>query len=174
MNCRALNSSNIATGNFQVLLDGSDKVYTLSHIQNGPRGGVALEGWDLHVGAKIDVLGRKTTLMQANGATTNWLEHHRRALSKLQAKLEGELQKYDRSFQSKTVQSRLAKARQGAGGVGSRSRRKPGSANLRALMNNIEFLHERLAHFRPKLARSITSKKGNDVYAWVFATPTTQ
>ena len=156
----------IATGNFQVLLDGSDKVYTLSHIQNGPRGGEALEGWDLHVGAKIDVLGRKTTLMQANGSTTNWLEHHRRALSKLQAKLESELQKYDRSFQSKAVQSRLVKSRQSAGAIGARARRKPGGANLRALMNNIEFLHDRLAHFRPKLALSIMGKKANDVFAF--------
>ena len=107
----------------------------------------------------------------ANGSTANWLEHHRRALSKLQAKLEGELRKYDRSFQSKTVQSRLVKARQSTGGcgvgVGVRVRRKPGSANLRALMNNIEFLRDRLAQFRPKLARAIMGqKKGTGVYAF--------
>ena len=148
----------IATGNFQVLLDGSDKVYTLSHIQRGPRGG-ALEGWDLHVGAKIDVLGRKTTLMQANGSTANWLDYHRRALEKLQVKLEGELRKYDRSFQSKAVQSRLVKSRQ-TSAVGVRARQKPGGANLRALIINIEFLHERLAHFRPKLALSIVNRDG--------------
>jgi hypothetical protein len=146
----------VASGNFQVLLDGSDKVYTLSHIQG--RGGLALEGWDLHAGAKIDVLGRKTTLMQTDGATTNWLEHHRRALAGLQARFEGELRKYDRAFRSKAVQGRLRKTRKGSGGLG--ARHQPGSANLRALMNNITFLHGRLAKFRPKLAQKILDRSG--------------
>jgi len=51
------------TGQFQVILDRSDKVYTLSHIEgkHGP-----LESWDLHVGARLNVLGRMTTLMQVS------------------------------------------------------------------------------------------------------------
>ena len=67
------------SGNFQVLLDGSDKIYTLSHI-NGPRG--PLQCWDLHVGAKVNILGRSTTLMQANLETTKWIEFHRKRLRK--------------------------------------------------------------------------------------------
>ena len=57
------------TGQFQVILDRSDKVYTLSHIEgkNGP-----LEAWDLYVGARINVLGRTTTLKQASGSTLEW------------------------------------------------------------------------------------------------------
>ena len=44
---------------------------SLPHLQGryGP-----LTAWDLHVNAKIDILGRKTTLMQANFATSEWLE----------------------------------------------------------------------------------------------------
>ena len=45
----------MATGNFQVVLDQSDKVYTLSHIQ-GKKG--PLEWMDLRIGGQIRVLGR--------------------------------------------------------------------------------------------------------------------
>ena len=36
-----------------------------------------LEAWDLHVGARLNVLGRPlTTLMQLNLLTQTWLEYH--------------------------------------------------------------------------------------------------
>ena len=68
------------TGNFQIVLDGVDKVFTLSHIdgRHGP-----LQCWDLHVGARITALGRHMTLMQASGATLEWLEMRSIQLQKM-------------------------------------------------------------------------------------------
>jgi hypothetical protein len=79
------------TGQFQVILDRSDKVYTLSHIEgkHGP-----LEAWDLHVGARINVLGRTTTLMQASGPTLDWLDYHCQRLQRASKALKKELKKY--------------------------------------------------------------------------------
>ena len=34
-----------------------------------------LECWDLHVGARLNILGRCTTLMQCNLLTGKWLEY---------------------------------------------------------------------------------------------------
>ena len=55
-------------------------MYTLSHIEglHGP-----LQCWDLHVGARINVLGRSTTLMQTSGSTLAWLESHAKHLGKI-------------------------------------------------------------------------------------------
>lgn len=50
----------------QVLIEGDDKMYTISHILG--REGRPLEALDLHIGARIDVLGRPTTLMQVRAA----------------------------------------------------------------------------------------------------------
>ena len=35
-----------------------------------------LQCWDLHVGCRINVLGRPTTLMQCDLVTAQWLEYH--------------------------------------------------------------------------------------------------
>ena len=79
------------TGQFQVILDRSDKVYTLSHIEgkHGP-----LEAWDLYVGARVNVLGRTTTLMQASGPTLDWLDYHCQRLKRARNALKRELKKY--------------------------------------------------------------------------------
>lgn len=79
------------TGQFQVILDRSDKVYTLSHIEgkHGP-----LEAWDLFVGARVNVLGRTTTLMQASGLTLDWLDYHFKRLQRVSKALKKELRKY--------------------------------------------------------------------------------
>ena len=79
------------TGQFQVILDRSDKVYTLSHIEgkHGP-----LEAWDLFVGARVNVLGRTTTLMQASGPTLDWLDYHCQRLQRASKALKKELKKY--------------------------------------------------------------------------------
>ena len=86
------------TGQFQVILDRSDKVYTLSHIEgkHGP-----LEAWDLFVGARVNVLGRTTTLMQASGPTLDWLDYHCQRLKRARNALKRELKKY--SMKVRTV-----------------------------------------------------------------------
>merc|ERR1719502_178393 len=47
-----------------------------------------LECWDLHVGAKLNVLGRPTTLMQANLVTGKWLEYQGERLLRIKSALE--------------------------------------------------------------------------------------
>jgi hypothetical protein len=135
----------MATGNFQVLLDRSDKMYTLSHIQglHGP-----LQCWDLHVGARVNVLGRSTTLMQASGATLEWLEAHTKRLSKIKGQLEKEITKYDRRMSKKFVKP-ARKATVARGG------QKVGTTCLRKLMQDVEVRRTALAKYRPKVADKI-------------------
>ncbi len=135
----------VETGNFQILLDKSDKMYTLSHIQglHGP-----LQCWDLHVGARINVLGRSTTLMQTSGFTLEWLEKHANRLSKIKSKLEKEICKYDRRL-SKSFTAPVKRATVMRGG------QKHGTKCLRTLMLDIDKRRIALAKFRPKLANKI-------------------
>ena len=126
------------TGQFQVILDRSDKVYTLSHIEgkHGP-----LEAWDLYVGARINVLGRMTTLMQASGPTLDWLDYHSKRLQKASSSLKRELKKYSMSF-AREQSSLMSKSSKGG----------KGAVSLRKLLNDIDSLRTRLSDYRPKLA----------------------
>merc|ERR1712054_643951 len=54
-----------------------------------------LQCWDLHVGCRINVLGRPTTLMQCNLVTGQWLEYHAERLMRIKAALEESLRKYE-------------------------------------------------------------------------------
>ena len=146
----------VDTGNFQILLDKSDKMYTLSHIEglHGP-----LQCWDLHVGARINVLGRSTTLMQTSGSTLAWLESHAKHLGKIKTRLEKEIGKYDRRL-SKNFLKPTKKA------TVMRGSQKHGTKCLRTLMLEIETRRLALAKFRPKLADKICgipSQKKADV-----------
>jgi Ca2+-binding EF-hand superfamily protein len=129
------------TGQFQVILDRSDKVYTLSHIEgkHGP-----LEAWDLYVGARINVLGRMTTLMQASGPTLDWLDYHCKRLQKASKALKRELKKYSMKF-AREQGALMAKSDKGG----------KGSVCLRNILNNIDSLRTRLSDFRPKLAENL-------------------
>ena len=42
-----------------------------------------LQGWDLHVGCRLNILGRPTTLMQCNLLTGKWLEYHAERLERI-------------------------------------------------------------------------------------------
>eukprot|EP00949_MAST-11_sp_MAST-11-sp1_P000537 g537.t1 len=134
------------TGNVQVILDKSDKIYTLSHIQGraGP-----LECWDLFVGARIDVLGRQTTLMQASSATVDWLDAHAKRLSTVVTKLEKELAKYDTKMSKSLRKGRIA-------GSATRDRvEKRGSTSLRKLLVRIENASQALEQYRPDVVDRI-------------------
>lgn len=50
------------------------------------RQGEKLECWDLHIGMKLDLLGRKMTLMQADLVTVNWLEYQASKLRKIKVR----------------------------------------------------------------------------------------
>lgn len=126
------------------MVEGVDDTYTISHIMNKYQ--VPVEAWDLHVGCKLDVLGRTVTLMQASLKTKEWLNKHRKKYVQQKARYIKELEKYDEKYAAKhaKVQSK-----------------KNGYENiaLRNVMNEIDELHVQLAKFRPKIAQSIQNGK---------------
>lgn len=130
----------VDTGAVRVAMRGDDKTYSLSHV-NGKDG--PLECWDLHVGARIDVLGRATTLMQATAATQAWIDHHALRLRRLIARMEAELVKYDRATAATLMRKRQQPERKG------------GRNNLRGMLDLLDLLRRNLAKYRPKLAMSI-------------------
>lgn len=130
----------IEDGSFTVALEGDDKMYSLSHI-NGKDG--PLECWDLHVGARVNVLGRMTSLMQANNSTQRWIDHHAVRLRKLIARMEREVVKYDRAGAAELMRKRKQPEKPG------------GRNNLRGMLELVDALRRALAKYRPKLAQSI-------------------
>jgi hypothetical protein len=76
---------------FQIILN---KTVALKDVKIAGRDGELLQCWDLFVGQKIDVLGKPTTLMQANHATLMWLEFHARRLLKKALELENEIMQF--------------------------------------------------------------------------------
>ena len=138
----------IVTGNLQVSVSNSDRVYTMSHVNVAKNGRVA-ECWDMYIGAALDVLGRKTTLMSANLATTEWLKQHEKLFRGVWEKLAAEIDKYDRK--RGRVGLRVPKfARASAA--------KRGATNLRIIIDDVLLLRDRLAAFRPSVAEEIFSK----------------
>lgn len=76
---------------FQIVLN---KTVELKDVKIAGRDSELLQCWDLFVGQKIDVLGKPTTLMQANHATLQWLEFHTRRLLKKAMELENEIMQF--------------------------------------------------------------------------------
>lgn len=108
-----------------------------------------LQCWDLHVGCRVNVLGRPTTLMQCNLVTGQWLEYHADRLGRIKHALEESLRKYETVPMAAAFTSQ--KARTGSGS------RVKGSTDLRTLMNQIEALAMQLETYRPNIARSLLS-----------------
>ena len=98
-----------------------------------------LEAWDLHVGARLNVLGRPTTLMQANLLTAKWLDYHADRLTRVKLALGEHLRKYE-TFEVPMPATK---------------RRATGSVDLRLLLNQIDALQERLGQYRPTLAATL-------------------
>ncbi|ETN04294.1 hypothetical protein PPTG_14989 [Phytophthora nicotianae INRA-310] len=92
--CRLRLYFSIPTRHFQVVLEDSPNVFTISHVAHAVTG-VPLSVWDLHEGARITVLGRPTTLRQASLLTRQWLEIHERRLRPIMEQLQKELAKYE-------------------------------------------------------------------------------
>ena len=140
----------IPTGNLQVSLKNSDRIYTMSHV-NLVRGGVA-QCWDLHIGAKLDVLGRRTSLMQANDlATSEWLEYQERHLRGVWEELKTENTKY--SIKHKGAPLRVPKMVNTG---------KKGHTNLRIILDDIQVLHRNLAASMPGVADRIVANVAMD------------
>lgn len=47
------------------------------------KNGRPIQCWDLHVGAKLNLLGKSTTLMQGSQLTLDWLDRHTKRLTKI-------------------------------------------------------------------------------------------
>lgn len=103
-----------------------------------------LECWDLHVGCRLNVLGRPTTLMQCNLVTGQWLEFHAERLMRIKGALEESLRKYE------TVPMAAAFASKKASGG-----RTQGTTDLRTLLNQIEALAMQLERYRPHIAKGL-------------------
>ena len=109
-----------------------------------------LECWDLHVGCRLNVLGRPTTLMQCNLVTGQWLEYHADRLSIIKASLESQLQKYE----TVPMAAAFASTRAPRGG------KAKGTTDLRTLLNQIEALSMQLHRYRPSVATGLLNAAG--------------
>lgn len=127
------------------MLDDSDSVFTISHIV-GPTGSV-LAAWDLHVGARILVLGRRTTLMQASLLTRQWLQLQEKKLMKIQTQLLTELRKYElKRHRLETAKPRVECAD---------PHKSQAGVSLRNVLNDIEELKKKLSNYRPDVVLRI-------------------
>ncbi|KAJ9511868.1 hypothetical protein QJQ45_004547 [Haematococcus lacustris] len=89
----------LASKSFSLLSsqDGQDVVLgPVAHVTNRAGGASCrpVDVWDLHVGAKLGMLGRTVCLMKSELRTAQWIEHHAQRLLRLKAKTQAELQKY--------------------------------------------------------------------------------
>lgn len=107
----------------------------------------SLQCWDLHVGCRLNVLGRPTTLMQCNLVTGQWLEYHAERLTRIKGALEESLRKYE------TIPMAQAFTSQKGKGLG--STKGKGTTDLRTLFNQIEALAVQLRRYRPHIAAGL-------------------
>ena len=132
-----------ADGSFDVKMKGVSVNETvelrgIDSIVN--RNGERFECWDLHIGTKINILGRKMTLMQADLATVNWLEHQAVKLRKIKTHLLDELRK----FSTRALDNSL---------VYDQGKKHPGESCLRTIISQIQRLCAELHTYRPGIAQ---------------------
>ena len=133
------------TGLFELALENERSVGLQGLTSLTARGGQPVECWDLHVGAKLNMLGKPTTLLWADHATQLWIDFHSRRLRRIKAALEKQLRKY----QTRPLPAALTfeKGSPFSGGT-----------SLRALLEQIRKLRDTLAGFRPKLAQQLAAE----------------
>ncbi|KUF96036.1 hypothetical protein AM588_10010590 [Phytophthora nicotianae] len=147
--CRLRLYFSIPTRHFQVVLEDSPNVFTISHVAHAVTG-VPLSVWDLHEGARITVLGRPTTLRQASLLTRQWLEIHERRLRPIMEQLQKELAKYELRSHGRSAAAPVSGRILCADPHRSRS-----GVSLRQLLDEIALLQTKLATYRPDLARRL-------------------
>jgi hypothetical protein len=76
---------------FQVHIDDTPDPFT---VRIARPDGSSLEAWDLYVGARLDILGRPTTLMKASCETYTWLDKQAQLMLKQIKRLEEDLAKF--------------------------------------------------------------------------------
>lgn len=107
-----------------------------------------LQCWDVHVGARLNILGRPTTLMQCNLDTRKWLCYHSERLTRIKEALQVNLTKYEPVPIITPFQSDRAVKR-------GQSRGSEGAIDLRQLMNQVEALQVQLSRYRPAIANQL-------------------
>uniref|UniRef100_A0A6T8LZ23 WW domain-containing protein n=1 Tax=Hemiselmis andersenii TaxID=464988 RepID=A0A6T8LZ23_HEMAN len=122
---------------FQIVLN---KTVELNDVKIAGRDGELLQCWDLFVGQKIGVLGKPTTLMQANHATLQWLEFHTRRLLKKAMELENEI------MQFKPIPEVVHK-------ILHTKKLSNGSISLRWIMRHISILTTQLYRLKPSASK---------------------
>ncbi|KAG7391557.1 putative palmitoyltransferase zdhhc4 [Phytophthora pseudosyringae] len=147
--CRLRLYFSTPTRHFQVVLEDSPNVFTISHIAHAVTG-VPLSVWDLHEGARLTVLGRPTTLRQASLLTRQWLEAHERRLRPVVEQLQKELAKYELRSHGRSAAAPASGRILCADPHRSRS-----GVSLRQLLDEIALLQTKLATYRPDLARRL-------------------
>mmetsp|Transcript_17026 Transcript_17026/g.20518 ORF Transcript_17026/g.20518 Transcript_17026/m.20518 type:complete len:398 (-) Transcript_17026:193-1386(-) len=130
---------------FEVHLNNEEAVSLYNLTSVTAKHGMPVQCWDLHVGAKLNLLGKTTTLMQGSLETIHWLEYHAKRLRAVKAELEKELRKYETHALAPAV-------------VFEKGSKTKGGASLRALMDQIEKLRGLLAAHRPALAEKLAAK----------------
>jgi hypothetical protein len=128
---------------FKVYIQDSDKIYQVSHILD--KKGRALNHFDLRVGAKLNILGKMTTFMQANLVTSQWIEKQARHFERLTGSLTAEMRKYNLKMAAVSAVTPPAVFRSGD---------NPASHDLRQMMNKLEALFLEFHKIRPAAANA--------------------
>lgn len=138
------------SGCFYFSIQGTDKIYQVSHILN--RKGVPLDYIDLHVGAVIEVLGKPTTLMQADMKTALWIEEEAKQLAHITNQLCAEMRKYGLQTPGCSTSAQPIEMRR---------QQNVAATNLRREINQLENLYAQLIELRPKAAEDWAAKIKN-------------
>jgi len=94
---------------FQIHIDDTPEPFTIAITRPD---GSSLEPWDLYVGARLDVLGRPTTLMKASCETMTWLDRQAGLMMQRIKRLEADLAKFQPlSVCASSFRARSARAR---------------------------------------------------------------
>lgn len=125
-----------------------------------------LQCWDLHVGAKINLFGRPTTLMSSALKTGAWLDYHARGLRAIKERVEAIMRKYeqvplkpslkdtrrlDSSKRDWEQGSAVPPAHPAPSVARERAAIGLGGDDLRSLIGQVHQLCDRLAAYRPKM-----------------------
>jgi hypothetical protein len=132
------------TGTFKVRLQGTENEYTLSSLTDR-KTGRPLDFLDLHVGAVVSIMGKMTTLAQADLVTSEWIAGEAKHIQSLVAKISDELRKYGLNPSGSSVVATPAVFRQ---------KTHPAQPCLRRELAELEKLYVSLNDIRPKAAQA--------------------
>jgi len=131
------------TGAFKVRVQGTENEYSLSALFD--RQGRALDFLDLHVGAVVDIMGKPTTLGQADLVTSEWIDAEAKFIRSLVDRICGEIRKYGLNPPGSSVV---------ATPFAFRNKSNPAQPCLRQNLVELEKLYVTLEETRPRAAQA--------------------